>query len=443
MRPVELLEMLEARERRVLRQQELLRQYQRPLVCFTMNIAGPVKNSEEIAWGFQYGSGLLLRQLDRAKAVVLYQESCSEVTGCEAFFVVDLAAERLKALMVELEDNLELGRLFDLDVIAPDGQKLERQTERCCIICGKPGKGCARSRAHSVAELQEKTTTILRTAQERWKCETVGELACRALLYEACTTPKPGLVDCRNNGSHKDMDLFSFLSSAAALQPYFMECVQIGLEKSNEPPQNTFAALRWPGKLAELRMLDVTGGVNTHKGAIFTMGVLCGALGRLEHQSWKEPARILRECAAMTQGVTEELRPDTQTRTAGERAYREYGSLGIRGQIEAGLPAVLLHGLPALKQALRDGSPLEEAGCMALLALIAQIEDTNLLKRGGKDGQQWAARQAETLLKQGLHPTKATLETLDQAFIERNLSPGGAADLLAVCYFLHFLETET
>ena len=440
MRPVELIEVLQARDRRVNRQQELLRQYGCALICFTMNIAGPVKNSDEIRWGFRYGCKLVRRQLDRIKAKLLHWEECNEVTGNEAFFVVDADADRLKQLMVELEDNLELGRLFDLDVLTVDGRKLERSVERCCLICGAPGKACARSRAHSVPELQEKTRGILENAHERWKQETVAELACRALLYEACTTPKPGLVDCRNSGSHRDMDLYSFLSSAAALQPYFASCVKIGIETRSQSPQDTFAALRWPGKLAELRMLEVTGGVNTHKGAIFTMGILCGALGRLDDALWQEPVNVLWECAEMTSGVTSrELQSVQSAETAGERLYEKFGATGIRGQVEAGLPAVLHHGLPVLEQELLKGCSLEEAGCSALLALIAQTQDTNLLKRGGPEGQQWAAEQAERLLGSS---DRKLLEELDHAFIQRNLSPGGAADLLAVCYFLHFVKHE-
>ena len=442
MRPVELMEVLEARERRVQRQQELLQAYGCPLVCFTMNIAGPVKNSEEIAWGFQFGCRLLLRQLERVKAPLLYQESRSEVTGHEGYFVVDLEPNWLKDLMVELEDHLEIGRLFDMDVLTPDGTKLERKSERGCLICGKPGKGCARNRTHSVAQLQEKTREILLETQKRWKKERIGELAGRALLYEACTTPKPGLVDRNNSGSHRDMDLFTFLSSAVVLQPYFSECACIGMETASNTPEETFAALRWPGKEAELRMLDVTKGANTHKGAIFTLGVLCGALGRLSTCQWKEPESILRECAAMTRGLTDrELNKANCGKTAGERLFLQYGVSGIRGQVEAGLPAVLQVGLPALEREIDCGKTLEEAGCAALVALVARVEDTNLLHRGGIEGQRWASKQAGNLLRSGDYST-VSLEAMDRAFIERNLSPGGSADLLAVCYLLYFLKNE-
>lgn len=441
MRPVELMEVLEARERRVRRQQELLDQFGKPLVCFTMNIAGPVKNSDLIAWGFRHGCGRLKQQLERVKARVLHQEVRSEVTGNEAFYVVDLNPGKLKALMVELEEGLELGRLYDLDVLGPDGRKMERMQQRCCIICGAPGKACARSRAHSVEALQEKTNALLRTARLRWEREKLGELACRALLYEACTTPKPGLVDRNNSGSHGDMDLFTFLSSTSALQPYFIKCAAIGQQTALRPPAETFAALRWPGKEAELRMLEATGGINTHKGAIFTLGVLCGAMGRLGYTSWSDKAAVLRECAAMTRGLTQRELHTGPAQTAGEKQYLRYGITGVRGQIEAGLPTVLQYGLPILEAGISKGKSLEEAGCAALLSLIAHTEDTNLIHRGGLAAQEWASVQAAALLAQSPDPSAESLRALDDAFIAKNLSPGGCADLLAVCYFLHFLKT--
>ena len=441
MRPVELMEVLEARERRVQRQNELLQRFRAPLVCFTMNIAGPVKNSDQILWAFRFGCRLVRRQLDRCRIKLLCLETYEEVTGNEACFAAEADPVRLKQLMVELEEKLELGRLFDLDVLTPEGRKLERNTERCCLICGARGKSCARSRTHTVEELQNKTQAIIKAARMRWKQDTVSELACRALLYEACTTPKPGLVDCRNSGSHTDMDLFSFLSSAASLQPYFAGCVQIGMETAGQSPAATFDALRWPGKFAELRMLEVTNGVNTHKGAIFTMGVLCGALGRLDDRVWNDPACILRECAAMTCGITErELIADQTGETAGEQLFCRFGAMGVRGQMEAGLPDVLNSGLPVLERELQKGCSIETAGCTALLSLIAAAEDTNLLKRGGQDGLKWAAEEAERLLENA--PDRRMLEALDDAFIAKNLSPGGAADLLAVCYFLYFLKNE-
>jgi len=435
MKTVTLPEILEAREKRVQRQTELMKQFGTPLICFTMNIAGPVKNDDRITRGFLLGCRNLDRQLVRSKAVVLHRELIMEPTGCEAYYAVDYPAERLKILTMELEEGTPAGRLYDMDVLSPDGRKLERNRERPCLICGKPGRGCVRSRAHGVEQLQEKTREILLTALQEDDRKTAAELTQRALLYEVCVTPKPGLVDRNNPGSHRDMDIYTFMSSAAALYPYFSQCVQIGMDTADQQPEATFAALRLPGKLAENAMLAATNGVNTHKGAVFTMGVLCGALGRLERNLWREPMAVAQMCADMTRGLTERdfagVTAETAV-TAGEKLFARYGITGIRGQMVAGLPAVLQHGLPVLEEWLELGVAEDEAGAAALLALIAATEDTNLIARGGMEGVRWASEMVQK--------TRNGAE-LDACFIERNLSPGGSADLLAVCWLLHFLRS--
>ena len=214
----------------------------------------------------------------------------------------------LKEAACAIEDGTELGRLFDMDVLAPDGGKLDRPTPRTCLICERPAKDCARSRTHTVAELQRRTHELLTEAINTHDAQTAASLAVRALLYEVCTTPKPGLVDRVNSGSHKDMDIFTFMSSSAALWPYFAQCVRVGRDTAARPAPETLAALRWPGKLAEGTMLSATGGVNTHKGAIFSLGLACAAVGRLDREQWDDSEMILAQVAAMAAGsVSREL----------------------------------------------------------------------------------------------------------------------------------------
>lgn len=440
MEQLTLAEILAARDRRAARQAELLGRFGRPLICVTMNIAGPLKYTPLIGQGFALSLARLEQQLARLSRPVLFREHRTAATGCEAFFVVDAPAHQLKAMTTDLEEVDQLGRLLDLDVLDENGKKLERQTQRGCLICGAPGRACARSRAHSVEVLQKRTTEILTEALARHGRDRASELACRALLFEAAAAPKPGLVDRYNTGSHRDMDLFSFLSSAAALTPCFSRCVAIGQETAHLPPEETFRQLRRPGRLAEGDMLRATGGVNTHKGAIFLMGVLCGALGRLEWKHWACPVRILEECAAMTPGLTARELAKAKPETAGERFFAEAGIPGIRGEVEQGFPTVRDHGLPTLEAALAAGQTPEDAGCQALLAMMAVCEDTALLHRGGTDGWQWTKAQAAALLEKGAD--RAGLQRLDREMTEQKLSPGGSADLLAVCYLLHFLRLE-
>lgn len=424
-------EVLEARDRRVATQKALLEQFHRSLLCFTMNIPGPEKDSPLIRQGFALGLKQLQAQF--SDLTVLHFQETREKTGCTAYFVVDTPAERLKALAIQVEDASPIGRLFDLDVLTPEGKKLSRGQRRKCLICEEDAAVCGRSRRHSVAQLQEKTQFLLWEAVRRDQSQRIAQLAVQSLLYEVCTTPKPGLVDCAGNGSHEDMDIFTFSASSAALFPYFQQCAAAGMDGTD--PKAVFASLRFPGKLAEQVMYQATGGVNTHKGAIFSMGILCAAAGMLWDQP-RSPESLLAQCAQMTEGITEDLKSAGDT--AGKRLYRQYGITGVRGQAEQGFPAVRDIGFPVLKDGLARGLSLNDAGCGALLALIAGTEDTALIARSDPDTQRNAAAQVASLIRKDPFPHRETLEALNQAFREKRLSPGGCADLLAMCYFLHF-----
>lgn len=429
---VSLHDILNAREARVTRQRELLRQYGRPLICFTMNIAGPVKCSPLILRGFYEGLALLDKNLPQ----VLVRQFFEKHTGPEAYFVVDADAAQLKDICTVIEEAAPIGRLFDMDVIGTDGAKLERNTQRGCLVCGKPGRACAASRAHSVEQLQAVTSEILTEFFRDRDPDRIAALAVQSLLDEVYTTPKPGLVDRRNNGSHQDMDIHLFEVSAQALWPYFRSCVRLGQETADQPPQDTFPLLRQAGLASERAMYEATGGINTHKGAIYTLGALCGSIGRLwsPEQPIPEIDAILMECANMVRSSAQADLASATGKTAGEQLFLQHGIRGIRGEVAAGLPSVRNISLPVYEEALEAGLSHNDAGAVTLLHLIAQVEDTNLYHRGGCDGAQWAANAAKALLPQ---PALSQIEELDDAFIARNLSPGGCADLLAITYFLH------
>ena len=449
-REISLAEVLQARERRALRQYALLSEHALPLVSFCMNIAGPVKNGPLIRRAFQEGLFRLSQALRGAGMQTVHREEIDEATGCEALLSVNGDALELKKLCATLEDEDPLGRLFDLDVLIPSGEKLEREAlgypPRPCLICGQAGKGCASRRLHPVDELRQTTGKILRDFFSAKDGEKLAGLAAKALLYEVCTTPKPGLVDRANTGSHRDMDIFTFLDSSAALLPYLRRAVALGMESAQFPPQEVFSILRREGLRAEQAMLTATKGVNTHKGAIFTMGTVCCAAGRLwtPEKTWAGAEAVFAECAKLYAVTAEEDFTQLRTQgadTAGGRLYTSLGLRGIRGELADGFPSVLHVALPALRQALKAGTSLEQAGTAALTQLISQVTDTNLIHRGGLEGQAWAAQAAAAL--SAPIPTREELAAFDRAMTERGLSPGGCADLLAITYFLHFCEEET
>ena len=221
--------------------------------------------------------------------------------------------------------------------------------------------------------------------------------------------------------------------------------MSIGLDTASLSPEETFARLRKAGLAAEQTMLAATGGINTHKGIIFLMGVLCGAVGRLWNAA--EPCRdaeaLCKECSRMADAPLraefDEMR-EQNVNTAGAKFYLQYGLRGARGEVMDGLPGVWKTALPALKAAFAAGCCEEKAAAIALLHLIVRGTDTNMVKRGGLDGAAWGADAVRRLLEAESIPSEELISTLDKQFIERNLSPGGCADLLAAALFLRRWE---
>lgn len=434
-------EILNAREWRVKRQQELLHTYQKPLLSFTMNIPGPEKWNDDISVAFAVGNLLLRESLNK----IVHYESHYDTAGCTAFYAVDIPAIHLKRIAMDVENMDSIGRLFDMDVLDAEGQKVDREklgrSPRKCLICQEDARICARSRAHGLDALQAKTRALLTEAQQ-WLAEYIAANAYFALNQEVRTTPKPGLVDKNNQGAHKDMGLRHFFASANALRPFFYEFAMKGLETRFSNPKDTFTAIRAIGKKAEAAMYTATGGVNTHKGAIFSMGLLCASAGRIPPHLW-HPEILLNICAEMAKGIVAEdfsgITTDT-AKTSGEMLYAQYGITGVRGQAEAGFPAVLDVGLPAFKSALRNGCNINHAGCIALLHLIANTDDTNLIHRSSRSRQLEICEEMHALLEIDPYPSMDVIKDLDQKFIAENLSPGGSADLLAMTYFLDNIE---
>lgn len=442
-------DMMAARDRRADRQRALLAEYGQTLLVFTMNIPGPEKDSPLIRRGAALGRRLLEKGFLRLGAEPLHRETLEAFTGVESFYVLPLPPLEVKRMAADIEEGSAAGRLFDLDVLRPDGAKVERGEvglpERRCLICDGEARACARSRAHGVPELRAATDALLARALREDDARDAARLACQALLDEVNATPKPGLVDRLNSGSHRDMDIFTFAASTAALHPYFERCAKIGIDTAGGPAPSTFRALRRAGRLAEGDMLHATGGVNTHRGAIFSLGLLCAAAGRLGRGKWADAEALLSECGRMAEGLVRrdfgDLTPEG-ARTAGQRLYLEHGIAGVRGEAERGFPLVRACGLPKLREGLSQGLSLNDAGRAALVAVMARNVDTNVVHRGGPGAQRAVARRASELLAGEPFPTAASLEAFDAELTRENLSPGGSADLLAMCFLLHFLSEE-
>lgn len=274
----------------------------------------------------------------------------------------------------------------------------------------------------------------------------IGTMAMESMLYEVSATPKPGLVDRNNCGAHKDMDYFTFMSSAAALHSEFDEMVQIGIRHRNEDIKKVLPDLRKCGIVAENKMFSFTNGVNTHKGMIFTLGILCGCAGWLLGKKTLTCDKLCDLAKEMCQGICESEYAGLECKenlTKGEKMYLEYGCRGVRGEVESGYQTVRQYAVPVYKKVREDGLNVNDALVQTLLHLIANTEDTNIVSRHNMKTALYARDKARTTLDFGgmlSHQGKTYVEAMDADYIRKNISPGGCADLLAVTHFLYELE---
>ncbi|WP_175812851.1 triphosphoribosyl-dephospho-CoA synthase MdcB [Burkholderia contaminans] len=269
--------------------------------------------------------------------------------------------------------------------------------------------------------------------------ERIAELAERSLVLEIETYPKPGLVSHVDTGSHADMDAATFARSAAVLRPYFAELADAGARDAD------MAVLRKIGLRAEHAMLAATGGVNTHRGAIFGLGLLCAAAGRRAIPGTMPAGETLGAFVSRRWGA-DILGGPRLPDSHGERASRRYGVGGARREAADGFTTVYAVGLPVLRRAQRDlPGDREAARVDACFALIAALDDTNLLHRGGQAGLDFARATARAFVARGgvrARDWRLRAAAAHRAFVARRLSPGGAADLLAMSVFVDALDVD-
>lgn len=277
------------------------------------------------------------------------------------------------------------------------------------------------------------------------------QYAQKALLYEVVLGPKPGLVDRFNNGSHHDMDMFTFLDAINALTPYLFEYCKIGFEHVGSPKE-LFQKARQVGARAEKSMMEATQSVNTHKGANFSFAVILSATAyrmkekKISFPFTKEDTEDLfnyvsKACDGLVHEDFQNLE-HKKSLSYGENLFKDHGITGIRGVAEEGYPILTNVVMPYLRNNLKQNMEDMEGVMLHLLVLImSEVEDTNLIHRGGICAYQDIKEQSKEIY-QASSPKdiRHYLEKFDQELIRKHLSPGGAADLLSLSIYLAQLE---
>jgi triphosphoribosyl-dephospho-CoA synthase len=280
----------------------------------------------------------------------------------------------------------------------------------------------------------------------------LGVLAKQALIAEAELTPKPGLVDRRGSGAHTDLSLDIMRRSAFAIEPFIRH---MGFQAMYEQPSARLRTkLAATGRAAERAMLQATNGSNTHKGAIWTLGLLTAAAAINQSGRTKLDAAVIARTAAVIASFEDSDHEWTRINTNGHRLQtpshgqvvaQKFEVTGARGEAISGFPHIVEVGLPILRARRRDHGRESIARLDALLSIMSRLDDTCLLYRGGKEALQAAKQGATAVIDAGgagsLHGQKC-LFALDKRLLELGVSPGGSADLLAGTIFLDAIERQ-
>jgi holo-ACP synthase/triphosphoribosyl-dephospho-CoA synthase len=442
-----------AKENRVARRELFQLNQALPVLTFSLNIPGSVKDSNRIRKIFRAGIERIEQEFLIEKSQSFYEE-----TGLYSFFLIREEPNRLKEICCQIENEGSFHRLWDLDVNDSMGKAValaERRQGRKCFLCDQLSSQCMRNQLHSQEEVFRQVENLFydffAQASRRISAtaERYGACATEAALFEAASFPSPGLVDPLDSGSHSDMDYFTFLRSTAALSLGFARFAEAGIQHQGQV-QELLPVLRRIGMEAEEEMFGATSGVNTQKGLLFSLGLVLGATGFLVRKDNKVSIEGIQAVVKeMTTGLVEaELRRLRQKEklTAGEMIYQKFSLSGIRGEVEGGFPSVFQVGLPALERALAMGCDLHQSLMLTLVSLMSVVEDTTILWRSPElETLKWVQDKAKQFMGSKVLESanwRKAMEELNQEFIAKNISPGGSADLVAVTWYYYKIKNN-
>lgn len=411
---------LEAREKRAKKIESWLNLGYDVLVSIHANIPSGYKNKKEAYIIVRFFEMLLKETFSTHKC----ERFESEDGPYTLLTLQDIPPKEVKEKMIEIEDNIPLGRLVDLDVWSIPDHLFSRSTlqrkPRRCYLCDDVAHHCIRTHKHAlndVIQFIEKTT-------KDHLYEDVGHLVKKVMLEELNLDDKFGLVTPSSTGSHHDMDYQLMKDTQKIIIPYFVELFQLGYE--HDDIYNLLPKAREIGLQAEHTMLEYTKGINCYKGLIFILGVVLVSTGyTLSNQ--QDVGHIFTNIHTLTQNILDDF--ENNPKTFGEKAYHEHQIMGARGEAYLGLPSVH-HALNLMKE-----MPLTDTLLRRVLQqLIRTTDDTVLLKRAGSFDAYMAIKKEVSMIDV---TDLAQVKHFTEEAIEKHLSFGGSADLLIATLFIY------
>ena len=425
------LSLLEKREKTDFFEKELLSRFPfKTLVVIRANMPGGKKGSIESNW-IVYR---IFLECKKKMSPLKIFHSYTDEEGLIFFLIVDAPPLEVKALSIKIEDDEPLGRLADIDVLT--AEKLfsrndfpQKNKRRKCFLCEKDAVICARSRAHSQKEIMD---FILKKVHEDWFYdgdifELLGNLTESSLLAELCRPLGFGCVTANSQGSHKDMDFLLML-----------KCIPLigsAIKNLSGKDCESFEALREYGKKQEKKLFDLTGGVNTYKGALFLLLILNACTFRIIKEK-KAFTDLSKEIADFSLPLKKDFELKACS-SASLQAFNNLGSGGVRGLALSGFAEHFQNWLPLYKKTFSEGGDFVKI----IVKMIETTCDTTIIKRKGEKALLEVQKKAHSLLCIEEGPAQErSIKDFSEWCEKNNISTGGTADKIIILYNLALIR---
>lgn len=419
-------ELLVQREQRAAFQQELLQDDRFVLITIKANFPGSNKHNPHTT---MVVVSIMIALKERFAGKIKKVHTTNTLEGYIVFLLIEDDPQAIKETCIALEDSHPLGRLADIDVISKTKMYARSNINvppRSCFLCACAAHVCARAQTHTHKEV----TTHFEHVVEYYAKKDLAQLVTFALLAEASAYPKFGLVTPFTSGSHDDMDFDVFVRSIVCIAPRIAQAIS---QSRSCPEIELFSHLRTSGIAIEKAMMETTGGINTHKGAIFLFLLVLGAW-------YRNPDR--QKVSETIANLSRNLQNDFERigvkhpylRSHGEVLYDKYGLQGVRGLAMRGMPEVFHDYVVFYEQ---QCGAINERLVKTLLYIMETCEDTTIVHRGGMD----ALFHIQCIAKE-IRLKKRSQEELEAYCRKHKLSAGGSADLLALVVLVSFITKE-
>jgi holo-ACP synthase/triphosphoribosyl-dephospho-CoA synthase len=415
-------DVLLSREVRAQFQEQLIEQWNLPLIVIKANVPGSNKYDPYSLYAVTRIANEILSMVP---SVFTTRQHTAE--GCIVFVVCPQDANEVKRRMLTIEESHPLGRILDIDVLNEKGILLSRRdfgyTTRSCYLCELPAYECTRNQTHSIKDIK---SHIERVVLDHVQSSLENQISF-ALLAEVSASPKFGLVTPFSMGIHSDMNIDTFIDSILVISQEIAKANELTFREWT----SYFNDLRAIGKVAEQRMFEATKGINTHKGAVFTFLMIIGGWQRC--QSLEMLTETIQQLAVSLNADFEKIHHKSEL-TEGEKQFIASGNKGIRGLALSGFSP---HLIEALEYYRKFDGDINEKMIRTLLFLMSRLDDTTVIKRIGEDGLIWLKEQSMKVLEENL-----SCLDFDGECLQRNCSAGGSADMLSAVILLDLMEKK-